>query len=152
MTNPTRTRLYKVVTPIRTRLIEAGSRASALLHAASTEILISLPEQHEVYILAKTGVEIEHASHAALSDDERLADIARRAQESAEKIRLHAALTQAITQIPANIDGIHAAQLFKSTHASVARRLRGGRTSLKTLQSMTVALSSFYPLTQGSTA
>lgn len=152
MTNPTRTRLYKVVTPLRTRLIEAGSRSSALLHAASTEILVSLPEQQEIYILAKTGVEIEHASHAALSDDERLTDIARRAHESAEKIRLHAALTQAITQIPTGIDGIHATQLFKSTHASVARRLRGGRASLKTLQSMASSLSAFYPLTQGSSA
>lgn len=141
---PTRTRLYKVVTPLRTRLIEAGSRSSALLHAATTEILVSLPEQAEVHNLAKAGVEIEHAKGAQMSAEERAAETVRRAGEEMERSRLHGVLTSAMQKTPANIAGIVSTQNFKETYASVSKRLMGSP-SLTSLQSMANSLVCYYP-------
>lgn len=57
----TKTRLYRVTTKTATRLIEAANPQRAISHAARTDFVVDIPASHEVFNLAKKGVEIEVA-------------------------------------------------------------------------------------------
>ena len=69
----TKTRLYKVTTPTKTRLIESPNVQRAIAFAAKDEITAVIPAQHEVYALAKAGVDIEQVVDAPVSDETRSA-------------------------------------------------------------------------------
>lgn len=68
-----KSRLYKVTTPTATRLIESVSVARAIAHAARLEISATIPAQHEVFAMAKAGIEIEIAGDITVSDESRTA-------------------------------------------------------------------------------
>ena len=61
-----KTRLYRVVTPTKTHLVEALNQQRAIAHVARKEI-------KEVFALAKRGVEIETAGVDEVSDETRTA-------------------------------------------------------------------------------
>ena len=67
------TRLYRVTTPTRIRLIEAITPARAIAHAASTDFTAVIPDQREVFALATQGIEIEVAGDHSVSDETRTA-------------------------------------------------------------------------------
>lgn len=67
----TKTRLYKVDTPTSTHLVEAPSPSRAISHVASSQIKATIPAQHEVFQMAKDGIEIERVGDAPLSDETR---------------------------------------------------------------------------------
>lgn len=69
----TKTRLYKVTTPNGVRLIESPTIQRAIAHAARSEITATIPAQHEVYALAKAGIEIENVGADPVSDETRAA-------------------------------------------------------------------------------
>lgn len=69
----TRSRLYKVVTPTKVRLIESPNAQRAIAFAAKAEITASIPAQHEVYAMAKSGIEIEVVQDVEVSDETRSA-------------------------------------------------------------------------------
>jgi hypothetical protein len=69
----TKSRLYKVTTPTAVRLIKTTSTARAIAHAARKEISATIPAQHEVYAMARSGIEIETAGDVDISDETRSA-------------------------------------------------------------------------------
>ncbi|MDO9252563.1 MAG: hypothetical protein Q7U48_13570 [Hydrogenophaga sp.] len=69
----TRTRLYKVETPTSVHLVEAPTPSRAISHIASRQITASIPPQHEVFQMAKDGLEIERVGDEPLSDETRSA-------------------------------------------------------------------------------
>lgn len=66
-----KTRLYKVETPTSTHLVETTSPQRAISHVASGQIKASIPAQHEVFQMAKSGIEIERPGDVPLSDETR---------------------------------------------------------------------------------
>lgn len=72
MTSKT-TRLYRVVTPTKTRLIESTNIQRAIAFAAKDEIKADIPAQFEVFAMAKAGIEIESVLDQPISDETRTA-------------------------------------------------------------------------------
>lgn len=68
-----KTRLYQVKSKHGVRLIEAPSAHRARSHAAATEFTVDIPASHEIFAMAKAGVEIEVAGAEAVSDETRAA-------------------------------------------------------------------------------
>ena len=68
-----KTRLYRVVTPTKTHLVEALNQQRAIAHVARKEIKVDIPASFEVFALAKKGVEIETAGVDEVSDETRTA-------------------------------------------------------------------------------
>lgn len=66
----TRTRLYRVKSASTgaARLIEASTPSVARSFVARHEFAVDIPAQHEVFAMAKAGVEIEIAGDAPVSD------------------------------------------------------------------------------------
>ena len=56
-----KTRLYRVKSASQTRLIEAASQASARSYVARKEYAVDIPAQHEIYAMARDGIQIELA-------------------------------------------------------------------------------------------
>ena len=69
----TPTRLYRIncKSTGRTRLIEAATPRGAIAFAARNEFTADIPASHEVFALAKAGVEIEVAGPDPISDETR---------------------------------------------------------------------------------
>lgn len=67
------TRLYRVITPTNIHLVEATNPQRAVSFVARREIKVDIPAQHEVFAMAKAGVEIERLTDAPLSDETRTA-------------------------------------------------------------------------------
>lgn len=67
----TKTRLYLVKSKTDIHLVEASTPRGAIAHVARNEFTVSIPAQHEVYLLARTGVEIETAGDESISDETR---------------------------------------------------------------------------------
>ena len=69
----TTTRLYRVhcKSTGKQRLIEAVTPRGAIAHAARNEFTADIPASHEVFAMAKAGVEIESATLAPISDETR---------------------------------------------------------------------------------
>lgn len=65
------TRLYRVITPTKTHLVESTTPQRAISFIASREMKCDIPAQHEVFAMAKAGVEIERLNDAPLSDETR---------------------------------------------------------------------------------
>ena len=65
------TRLYRVVTPTKTHLVEATNPQRAVSYIASREMRCDIPAQHEVFAMAKAGIEIERTTEQPLSDETR---------------------------------------------------------------------------------
>lgn len=65
------TRLYRVITPTQTHLVESTNPQRAVSFIASREIKVDIPAQHEVFAMAKAGIEIERVNDAPLSDETR---------------------------------------------------------------------------------
>ena len=65
------TRLYRVVTPTKTHLVESTNPQRAISFVASREMKCDIPAQHEVFAMAKAGVEIERTTDQPLSDETR---------------------------------------------------------------------------------
>jgi hypothetical protein len=63
-------RLYRVITPSATHLIEAPSAARAVAHVVQKEIMVDIPTSTEVFRLAKMGVEIESITAPAAAPSE----------------------------------------------------------------------------------
>lgn len=68
----TRTRLYRVKSRTDVHLVEASTPRGALAYVARNEFTVDIPAQHEVFAMAKAGVEIEVAGEE-LSDETRSA-------------------------------------------------------------------------------
>jgi 16S rRNA A1518/A1519 N6-dimethyltransferase RsmA/KsgA/DIM1 with predicted DNA glycosylase/AP lyase activity len=66
-----KSRLYQVTTPTAVRLIEAPNAARAIAHVVRQEIKATIPAQHEVYALARSGVLIEVVGDIEISDETR---------------------------------------------------------------------------------
>lgn len=66
-----KTRLYKVVTATRTRLIESPNIQRAVAFAAKDEITASVPTQAEVYNMAVSGIVVEGVTDGPISDETR---------------------------------------------------------------------------------
>lgn len=72
LATPTKsTRLYKVTTPTSVHLVEAQNQHRAISHVARKQISAAIPPQHEVFQLAKSGLEIEVAGEHGVSDETR---------------------------------------------------------------------------------
>lgn len=67
----TTTRLYRVhcKSTGKQRLIEAATPRGAIAHAARNEFTVDIPASHEVFAMAKAGIEIENSSLAPVSDE-----------------------------------------------------------------------------------
>ena len=67
------TRLYRVhcKSTGKQRLIEAATPRGAIAHAARNEFTADIPASHEVFAMAKAGIEIENATLAPISDETR---------------------------------------------------------------------------------
>jgi hypothetical protein len=65
------TRLYRVVTPTKTHLVEATNPQRAVSFVASRTMKCDIPAQHEVFAMAKAGIEIERTTGKPLSDETR---------------------------------------------------------------------------------
>ena len=65
------TRLYRVhcKSTGKQRLIEAATPRGAIAHAARNEFTADIPASHEVFAMAKAGIEIENSSLAPVSDE-----------------------------------------------------------------------------------
>lgn len=66
-----KTRLYKVNSPAGVHLVEARSPRHAIVHVVRKQrkdFTASVPQQHEIYNLAKQGVEIEVAGSEPVSE------------------------------------------------------------------------------------
>jgi len=66
-----KTRLYKVTSANGLRLVETTSPARAIAYVARAEISAMIPAQHEIYAMAKSGLEIEIPMEGLLSDETR---------------------------------------------------------------------------------
>lgn len=62
-------RLYRVVTPTKTHLVEAPSQARAVSFVARKQMTVDIPASSEVFKLAKDGVEIEVATADDVTDE-----------------------------------------------------------------------------------
>lgn len=69
----TKTRLYRVKSSHRTHLVEATTPRGAIAFLARNEFKVDIPAQHEIYALAKAGVDIEVATDEPISDETRSA-------------------------------------------------------------------------------
>ena len=69
----TRTRLYRVKSNTDVHLVEASTPRGALAHVARNEFTVDIPAQHEVYALAKAGIDIEIAGEEPISEETRAA-------------------------------------------------------------------------------
>lgn len=69
------TRLYRVkaATTGRQHLVEASNPRAAVSHVARNEFKVDIPAQHEVFAMAKAGVEIEVVGDEPVSDETRAA-------------------------------------------------------------------------------
>ena len=68
------TRLYRVKSASgKTHLVEASTPRGAIAHVARNEYTADIPAQHEVYAMAKDGIEIELATDQGVSDATRMA-------------------------------------------------------------------------------
>jgi hypothetical protein len=67
-----KTRLYRVQSTGQTRLIEATNQAAARSYVARKEYSVDIPAQHEIYAMARDGIQIELATEE-LSDTSRSA-------------------------------------------------------------------------------
>lgn len=70
------TRIYLVESPRGNHLVNATSRAAAIAHVARSTLKARIPSQHEVFTLAASGVALECANNAQVSDQSR-SDLAR---------------------------------------------------------------------------
>lgn len=68
-------RIYLVETKNGPHLVNAVSRAAAVAHVARSTMSARIPSQHEVFAMASSGVELECAKGAKLTDQSR-ADLA----------------------------------------------------------------------------
>jgi hypothetical protein len=69
-----KTRLYRVKDNSgKQRLIEASTPRGAIAYVARNEFTADIPAQHEVFAMAKAGVEIEVAGDQDVSDETRSA-------------------------------------------------------------------------------
>ena len=66
----TRTRLYRVKSRTDVHLVEASTPRGALAYVARNEYTVDIPAQHEVFAMAKAGVEIEVSSDEVVVSDE----------------------------------------------------------------------------------
>lgn len=68
-----KTRLYRVVSSStqQVRLVEATTPAGARSHVARNEFHVDIPAQHEIYSLARQGIDIEVAGEGVVSDETR---------------------------------------------------------------------------------
>lgn len=62
-------RLYRVVTPTATHLVEAPNPQRAVAFIARKQIKVDIPASYEVFGLAKAGIEIEVATGDDVSDE-----------------------------------------------------------------------------------
>lgn len=69
----TRTRLYRVRSKTDVHLVEASTPRGAIAYVARNEFTVDIPAQHEVFAMAKAGVEIEVAGEEPVSDETRAA-------------------------------------------------------------------------------
>lgn len=69
----TKTRIYKVTTPTQIRLIESPSVQRAIAFVARDEIRAVIPAQHEIFELARRGLEIERVTDEPVSGETRAA-------------------------------------------------------------------------------
>lgn len=71
----TRTRLYRIKSASTgaQRLVEASTPRGAVAFVARNEFTADIPAQHEVFAMAKAGVEIEVAGDEPVSDETRSA-------------------------------------------------------------------------------
>lgn len=69
------TRLYRVLSTSsdKQRLVEATSPHAARSFVARKEYSVDIPAQHEIFAMAKAGVEIEVAGADPVSDETRTA-------------------------------------------------------------------------------
>lgn len=65
------TRIYIVESPHGNLLINATSRAAAIAHVARNTLKARIPSQHEVFTLAASGVALECANGAGITDQSR---------------------------------------------------------------------------------
>lgn len=70
-----KTRLYRVTQKStgKVSLIEAASVRGAISHAAQDDFSADIPANHEVFALAKAGVEVQVAKEGTVSDETRTA-------------------------------------------------------------------------------
>lgn len=68
-----KTRLYRVKSKTDVHLVEASTPRGALAHVARNEFTVDIPHQHEVFAMAKAGVEIEVAGEEPISEETRAA-------------------------------------------------------------------------------
>jgi hypothetical protein len=68
-----KTRLYRVRSKTDIHLVEASTPRGAVAHVARNEFTVDIPAQHEVFAMAKAGVEIEVAGEEPVSDETRTA-------------------------------------------------------------------------------
>ena len=66
-------RLYRVVTPTATHLVEAPNPQRAVAFIARKQIKVDIPASYEVFGLAKAGIEIEVATGEDITDETRSA-------------------------------------------------------------------------------
>lgn len=57
----TKTRIYEVITPNSTRLVEAATRAGAISHVARNEIRANVATQNKLVELLTFGIPVETA-------------------------------------------------------------------------------------------
>jgi hypothetical protein len=69
----TKTRLYRVKSRTDVHLVEASTPRGALAYVARNEFTVDIPAQHEVFAMAKAGVEIEIAGEDTVSEETRAA-------------------------------------------------------------------------------
>ena len=69
----TKTRLYRVhsLSTGKLRLIEASTPRGAISFVARHDLTADIPAQHEVFAMAKSGIEIEVANDSVISDETR---------------------------------------------------------------------------------
>ena len=67
----TNARIYIVETPTGSHLVNATSRSAAIAHVARSTMKARIPSQHEVFAMAASGVELERANNAPVSDQPR---------------------------------------------------------------------------------
>ena len=70
----TKTRLYRIKSKSGSdRLVEATTPRGAIAFVARHEFTADIPAQHEVFAMAKAGIEIEIATGDDISDETRTA-------------------------------------------------------------------------------
>lgn len=67
---PAATRIYSVITPSKTYLVEAITQSRAVAHVAKKTMAVDIPTPKEIAKLIKAGIDIEVAGAACEEQDE----------------------------------------------------------------------------------